>query len=108
MTNKFFQSFQAFGGRPFYLVVLLRGQLRPGASKDIENSQLFFFQVLAHVAGLLFGVDAGEVEQLSENFFDISAAGVIAFDQLLKFFQIVGPRTVQAVPCAQARFEPRP
>jgi hypothetical protein len=30
-----------------------------------------------------------------QNFLDIAAAGVVALDQVLKLFQVVGPRTVQ-------------
>jgi hypothetical protein len=47
------------------------------------------------VAGLFFGQDTGKIEKLSEDFIDVAATGVIAFDQLLKFFQVIGPRAVQ-------------
>jgi hypothetical protein len=68
-----------------HFFALLIGQIGAGPSENIEYRQLFFAQVLAHVAGLFSRQDIGEIKQFPENFFDIAAAGVVAFDQVLNF-----------------------
>ena len=43
-----------------------------------------------HMARLLFRQDIGKRKQFFEHFLDVAAARVVAVDQLLKLFQVVG------------------